>query len=338
MLTSNELAVLKRAFRFDDHEFTRGFVYLTEDSISNRIEEVDPSWSFEVLNLTHEGNNAICHARLTIKGVAREGVGMQQILEKAGEPAKGAATDALKRCARLFGVGRYLLNAPKEGDAFKKWLADEQKKSIDLTTGEKVAGTIQPEVPNPTPTPSPAPTPPTTSTAGASAKLKEVNGSDPDVYGELFPLSAVNVVKPDELYSRVAGLFNAKQHFSNWWAQHEEHLLKRTTNEAEDYTRALRWNWDKEKCQALVDLGGDMFQMQTKDILEALSNANGKLIAKWRDWDGGTYNHAEGALLAWFAGYTVANAVEIGTEKALSEASIAAAEIVCEAYQAKETA
>jgi len=127
MLESNDLLVLKRAFAFADHEFTRGFVYLTEDAITDRIEEVDPAWTFDILNIVHEGNNAICHARLTIKNVARDGVGMQQILEKAGEPAKGAATDALKRCARLFGIGRYLLNAPKENEGFGKWLADQQK-------------------------------------------------------------------------------------------------------------------------------------------------------------------------------------------------------------------
>lgn len=129
MLEADDLVILKRAFAFADHEFTRGFVYLTEESITSRIEEVDPSWAFDIMQVVHEGNNAICHARLTIKDVSRDGIGMQQILEKAGEPAKGAATDALKRCARLFGVGRYLLDAPKEGDEFKRWLADQQKNS-----------------------------------------------------------------------------------------------------------------------------------------------------------------------------------------------------------------
>lgn len=127
MLETSDLLVLKRAFAYADHEFLRGFVYLTEESITSRIEEVDPSWSFDVMQIVYEGGNAIAHARLTIKGVSRDGIGMQKIMENAGEPAKGAVTDALKRCARLFGVGRYLLNAPKEGDEFKRWLADQQK-------------------------------------------------------------------------------------------------------------------------------------------------------------------------------------------------------------------
>lgn len=188
---------------------------------------------------------------------------------------------------------------------------------------------------NPTP-PQPSPTEPTEQVSGASANgVKVLNGSDPAVFGELFPASAVNVVTPDALYARVAGLFNAKQHFTNWWAQHEESLLQRTTNEAEEYTRAWRWNWDKERCQALVDLGGDMFQMQTANIVEALSEANGKKISKFRDWDGGTVNHAYGAMLAWHAGYMLDEVARLGAEREVDDLSITLAAEYCTAYQAK---
>lgn len=125
-LTAEQLATLKRPFARADHEFLRSFVYLTEEAITTRIEEVDPSWEFAVLQVSQSGNQAVTHARMTICGVFRDGIGMQQVNEKAGEAEKGAATDALKRCARLFGVGRYLLDAPKE-DEFNKWLAEQQK-------------------------------------------------------------------------------------------------------------------------------------------------------------------------------------------------------------------
>jgi hypothetical protein len=141
VLETSDLVILKRAFPRADHEFTRGFAYLTEESIVNRIEEVDPSWTFDIMQIVHEGNNAICHARLTVKGVTRDGIGMQQIMEKAGEPVKGAATDCLKRCARLFGIGRYLLDAPKEGDGFNKWLAEQQgiqKVEVGTDVGKKL--------------------------------------------------------------------------------------------------------------------------------------------------------------------------------------------------------
>lgn len=138
-LTPEDLTTLKAAFSFSDHEFTRGFCYLTEEAISNRVEEVDPAWSFEIQNLQRIGDQCVCAARLTIKGISREGVGMQSIeLNKegriVGEPEKGAATDALKRCARLFGIGRYILGAPKEGQQFKVWLADKQRETASRPT------------------------------------------------------------------------------------------------------------------------------------------------------------------------------------------------------------
>lgn len=128
-LTPETLASLKRAFPYADHEFIKGFVYLSEEAICDRIEEVDPSWSFDILRAYREGDQSICAARLSVCGVSRDCVGMQKVMENAGEPEKGAATDALKRGARLFGIGRYLLAAPKEKDGFDKWLAGEQKKS-----------------------------------------------------------------------------------------------------------------------------------------------------------------------------------------------------------------
>lgn len=127
-LTTTDLQTLKRPFAATDHEFIRGFVYLTEEAICNRLEEVDSGWQFEIMHLSNSGDNAIAHARMTINGVSREGVGMQKINEKAGEAEKGAATDALKRCARLFGVGRYLLGAPEQGK-FNQWLSGLMRQS-----------------------------------------------------------------------------------------------------------------------------------------------------------------------------------------------------------------
>lgn len=126
-LTTDVLAVFKRPFALNDHEFLNGFVYLTEPAVGNRIEEIDPAWGFDIIRIYREGEFAVCAARLTILGVSRDCVGMQKINEKAGEPEKSAATDALKRGARLFGIGRYLLDAPKENAGFEKWLNDLSK-------------------------------------------------------------------------------------------------------------------------------------------------------------------------------------------------------------------
>lgn len=126
MLTEQDVQTLRRTFKPNEHEFLRDFAYITEGAVANRIEEVDPSWSFEIIASYTRDNQAVVNARLTIKGVSRDGVGMQDIKEKGtGEPEKGAATDALKRCARLFGIGRYLLDTPpnvKNMTDLAKWL------------------------------------------------------------------------------------------------------------------------------------------------------------------------------------------------------------------------
>lgn len=125
-LTQQDVEALRRKFQPQEHEFLQEFAYITEGAIANRIEEVDPSWSFEIISIYTRDNQAVVNARMTIKGVSRDGVGMQVIMEKGkSEPEKGAATDALKRCARLFGIGRYLLDLPgnvKDMASLSKWL------------------------------------------------------------------------------------------------------------------------------------------------------------------------------------------------------------------------
>lgn len=116
-----------------------GYVYIDETAVSERLDEVDPNWSFEIVNVIIREKNVSVHARLTVCGVSRDGIGTQTVeyvKEKddkgkvigetdveISEVEKGAATDALRRCARLFGIGRYLLGgAPlvaKGGD--KNW-------------------------------------------------------------------------------------------------------------------------------------------------------------------------------------------------------------------------
>jgi len=127
-MTPQDIELLCKPFDRKDHEFTRGFVYITEGAITARLDAVDPLWSFQLQQVSVRGRQAVAHARLSVNGVTRENIGMQTIEfvgttdKEAGEAEKGAATDALKRCARLFGIGRYLLDAPKEGADFDRWL------------------------------------------------------------------------------------------------------------------------------------------------------------------------------------------------------------------------
>jgi len=137
-LTHDDLEILRERFPVEDHEFLNERAYITESAITTRIEDVDPSWEGVVIgkpDIRESAGNTLAISvlfRLTINGVSRDGIGMAQVQVKRGykkdgkyvtlppeewaevnEAEKSAATDALKRAARLFGIGRYLLSLPK---------------------------------------------------------------------------------------------------------------------------------------------------------------------------------------------------------------------------------
>jgi hypothetical protein len=135
-ISEKDRAMLICPFPRAEHEFIRGYVYITEDAINTRLAKVDPAFTFEILSITARGRQVSCHARLTVNGVARDAIGMQSIEylkgkdgqedvnREAGEPEKSADTDAFKRCARKHGIGLYLLQSPKEGAQFEQWLSE----------------------------------------------------------------------------------------------------------------------------------------------------------------------------------------------------------------------
>lgn len=135
-LTHEDLTVLKAPFAANDHKFLRGLAYITEYAITERMDEVDPSWSFGIQEIVNRDGTITVIGNLTIKGVTRSNVGMDSVREtkdgnsEANEAEKSTATDALKRCARLFGIGRYLLALPKDvrdEQSMAKWLNTQGK-------------------------------------------------------------------------------------------------------------------------------------------------------------------------------------------------------------------
>lgn len=142
-ITADDFAKLAAPFAAKDHEFNRGFIYIEETAICSRIEEVDFSWEWKTTSVTRESDVAIVVGELTIKGVTRYGTGQQVVQrdkegrESVGEASKGATTDALKRAARLFGIGRYLLQCPAnvkgEGPELNRWLASLNGKNAVTT-------------------------------------------------------------------------------------------------------------------------------------------------------------------------------------------------------------
>lgn len=130
-LTHEDVAGLRFPFEAHQHSWFDGRPFIDEFYICDRIEQIDPAWSFTIESVQHrmiagtrDGLQVTAIGHLTIKGVSRSGVGMSTTLEtkerknknsgeiyteEANKAEKNAATDALKRAARLFGIGRYLL-------------------------------------------------------------------------------------------------------------------------------------------------------------------------------------------------------------------------------------
>jgi len=89
----------------------RAFEYVTASQVAQRLDEtVGPgNWSSRLQLLGHEPWTMLCE--LTIFGVTKTDVGFggsDGDADDDSQPSKIAASDALKRAALLWGVGRWL--------------------------------------------------------------------------------------------------------------------------------------------------------------------------------------------------------------------------------------
>lgn len=85
--------------------------YIDARAVQDRLDEVVgmEGWSFDWQPLVIEGGEVRrAKGTLTIHGVSKSDVGT----ESAWEPTKGCISDALKRSAVLFRIGRYLYALP----------------------------------------------------------------------------------------------------------------------------------------------------------------------------------------------------------------------------------
>ncbi|MFC4453383.1 Rad52/Rad22 family DNA repair protein [Deinococcus sonorensis] len=85
--------------------------YVDARAVQDRLDAICPDgWSFEIEVIAGTQTPTV-KGRLTVLGVTREDIG------EAGEgefgTLKAASSDALKRCAVQFGIGRYLYDLPK---------------------------------------------------------------------------------------------------------------------------------------------------------------------------------------------------------------------------------
>lgn len=87
-----------------------GLPYIDARSVMRRLDAVvgGAHWSFDFDLLSPDGK--LVRGRLTVCGVTKCDAGEA---DGEAEPLKSAVSDALKRCAVHFGIGRYLYALPK---------------------------------------------------------------------------------------------------------------------------------------------------------------------------------------------------------------------------------
>lgn len=94
-----------------------GLTYITGEGVISRLNEVlgVGNWDFAILGWTQIEKDFIVHGRLSVRLPNFDTVVKEQIGSvtnaggmSLGDSLKGAATDALKKCASMVGVGLYL--------------------------------------------------------------------------------------------------------------------------------------------------------------------------------------------------------------------------------------
>jgi hypothetical protein len=110
-------------------------VYLQHTVVQDRLDEVDPSWSVRVIRERWLGEAFYVQMRMTLKGISRENIG-------EGKDPKSAYSDALKRCAMLFGIGRYLYHSAivwveydQSKSNFKNWSIEDYERAHKNPSG-----------------------------------------------------------------------------------------------------------------------------------------------------------------------------------------------------------
>ena len=96
----------------------RTFTYIETHSCIHRLNSATNGWDFHIKDVQWRNDVLIVQGELTIHGLGtRSGFGVQQVVERAGEDlVKGAASDALKKCATLFGVALELYGSDYEAN------------------------------------------------------------------------------------------------------------------------------------------------------------------------------------------------------------------------------
>lgn len=144
-LTPADVEALRKPFPAEQIEFLRGYAYVREQAVNDRLTATDPSWSMVITSTEYRSAmHVVCVGYMVVKGVVRYGVGEQENSQRGSkdyplDAAKGAATDLLKRLARMFGVGLYLTELPdnvKDENSYRAWQGgNKQSRVIPMNQG-----------------------------------------------------------------------------------------------------------------------------------------------------------------------------------------------------------
>lgn len=137
--------------------------FINSRDVQSRLDQVaGADWSFDFVPLNAEGTQV--QGRLTIHGVTRCDAGEAN---KEEEPLKSAVSDALKRCAVQFGIGRYVYELPQGWFGYdgqkRRWIDPPQisqaaiDRAVELAVGfARPEGSPRPAAPRQEPPRAPA--------------------------------------------------------------------------------------------------------------------------------------------------------------------------------------
>ena len=112
-----------------EQEFAKGLIKTRKGGFGNELSYVetpeyikrlnsafDYQWSFEVLDERIESGFVVVKGKLTAEGISKVQYGTSQVtvnkksgdISQIGDDYKSAASDALKKCCSLFGIGLHL--------------------------------------------------------------------------------------------------------------------------------------------------------------------------------------------------------------------------------------
>lgn len=168
-----------------------GLPYIDARDVQGRLDAVvgPQNWHFAFDVLSPDGK--MVRGKLTVHGVTKEDAGEAA---QEDEPLKSAVSDTLKRCAVMFGIGRYLYYLPRVWAPFdpqKRRFIEQPRldpaavtRAVRLASAGLVTGTGEKPAAPPIPTqatPKPAaPAPPAPPAAAPKAGTGVMGGTDPD--------------------------------------------------------------------------------------------------------------------------------------------------------------